>query len=141
MLFHRHHPLFENKHNPLKNKNLNEIKYITKGQNVFFLAEQRSRRFKKIYPVYKTGIINKKLCGDNIFRYGFRYFEKVMTGLMDEPAEDVKEIIQGRGLRELWQTFMTGNYYYCFKCQSQCPAVKVPLAPEVPLAPKVPVGT
>jgi hypothetical protein len=31
-------------------------------------------------------------------------------------------MIGGEGLREMWQTFMTGNYYYCFKCQSQCPA-------------------
>jgi len=32
------------------------------------------------------------------------------------------ETIEGKGLRELWQTFMTGNYYYCLECQAQCPA-------------------
>ena len=34
----------------------------------------------------------------------------------------MREIIEGEGLRDMWQTFMTGNYYYCFKCQAQCPA-------------------
>ena len=72
------------------------------------------------------GKINKKLCGDNIFKFGFRYFQKVVAGLMDKPTEELQEIIQGHGLRELWQTCMTGNYYYCFKCQSQCPAIRLP---------------
>jgi epoxyqueuosine reductase QueG len=72
------------------------------------------------------GKINKKLCGDNIFKFGFRYFQKVIKGMMDKPNEELQEIIDGHGLRELWQTFMTGNYYYCFKCQSQCPATRLP---------------
>ena len=25
---------------------------------------------------------------------------------------------------EYWQTFMTGNYYYCFACQASCPVGK-----------------
>ena len=33
-----------------------------------------------------------------------------------------REVIEGAGLLEMWQTFMTGNDYYCFHCQSQCPA-------------------
>jgi epoxyqueuosine reductase QueG len=33
-----------------------------------------------------------------------------------------REAIDGAGLLEMWQSFMTGNYYYCFHCQSQCPA-------------------
>ena len=73
------------------------------------------------------GKINKKLCGDRIFQFGFRYFQKVMQGMLDEPTDELQEIIQGSGLRQLWQTFMTGNYYYCFKCQSQCPAARLPV--------------
>lgn len=73
------------------------------------------------------GKINKKLCGDHIFKFGFRYFQKVMQGMMDEPTDELREIVQGNGLRQLWQTFMTGNYYYCFKCQSQCPATRLPV--------------
>ncbi len=74
-----------------------------------------------------NGKINKKLCGDRIFRFGFRYFQKVILGLVDKPTDELHEIIEGSGLRQLWQTFMTGNYYYCFKCQSQCPATRLPV--------------
>ncbi len=73
-----------------------------------------------------NGKINKKLCGDRIFRFGFRYFHKVMQGMLGKPTDELREIVQGSGLRQLWQTFMTGNYYYCFKCQSQCPATQLP---------------
>lgn len=74
------------------------------------------------------GKINKKHCGDHIFRYGFRYFQNVMQAMTEEPAGELMEIVQGNGLRQLWQTFMTGNYYYCFKCQSQCPSTRLPVA-------------
>ena len=74
-----------------------------------------------------NGKINKKLCGDRIFRFGFRYFQKVMQGMLDKPTDELRGILQGSGLRHLWQTFMTGNYYYCFKCQSQCPATRLPV--------------
>jgi len=72
------------------------------------------------------GKINKKLCGDVIFKYGFRYFHQFIKGLMEKPTGKLEEIVQGRGLMEIWQNFMTGNYYYCFQCQSQCPATKQP---------------
>ncbi|MBU1742595.1 MAG: 4Fe-4S binding protein, partial [Proteobacteria bacterium] len=72
------------------------------------------------------GKINKKKCGDHIFQFGFRYFQDFIRGLMDRPTEDVREVVEGHGLRELWQNFMTGNYYYCWDCQTQCPAAKMP---------------
>ena len=71
------------------------------------------------------GKINKRICGDNIFRFGFRFFQRFVEGLMEKPDEEIKKIVRGYELRELWQTFMTGNYYYCFKCQSQCPATEL----------------
>lgn len=67
------------------------------------------------------GKVNKKLCGDHIFQFGFRYFQKVVEGMIDKRNDELREIAQGSGLRQLWQTFMTGNYYFCFKCQTQCP--------------------
>jgi len=73
------------------------------------------------------GKINKKLCGDHIFQFGFRYFQNIVENLVNKPNEELVEIVKGSGLRQLWQTFMTGNYYYCFKCQSQCPASHLPL--------------
>lgn len=64
------------------------------------------------------GRVDKKLCGDNIFKYGFRYFRGVMRTALGEGEGGVPS---ERDLRELWQTLMTGNYYYCFSCQSRCP--------------------
>ena len=72
------------------------------------------------------GQINKKRCGNQIFKFGFRYFQQVMEGMLDKPTEALREIVRGHGLREVWQTFMTGNYYYCFMCQCQCPATRLP---------------
>ena len=72
------------------------------------------------------GKINKKLCGDTIFTYGLRCFTDLFHTLANRPAREIEEMCTSHALRELWQTFMTGNYYYCFKCQSQCPATKAP---------------
>jgi ferredoxin len=65
------------------------------------------------------GKIDKKKCGDHIFRYGFRSFQGFMSDLL-ERNDKARATIDGYGLRELWQNFMTGNYYYCFRCQTQC---------------------
>jgi epoxyqueuosine reductase QueG len=74
------------------------------------------------------GKIDKKLCGDEIFRYGFRHFQQLLRDLSQRDRGDLEEILGGYGLRETWQTFMTGNYYYCFQCQSRCPASELPTA-------------
>ncbi|MCW9002554.1 MAG: hypothetical protein OQJ87_07515 [Rhodospirillales bacterium] len=65
------------------------------------------------------GRIDKKKCGDHIFRYGFRAFQKFMGDMFDR-GSSAKTVIDGHALRELWQNFMTGNYYYCFECQTRC---------------------
>ncbi len=67
------------------------------------------------------GRIDKKKCGDEIFRYGCRAFQALMRDLVDGNRDQAHEIVTGPGLRELWQNFMTGNYYYCFNCQIHCP--------------------
>jgi epoxyqueuosine reductase QueG len=72
--------------------------------------------------LFGNGKINKRLCGDVIFEYGYRYFERLIDGIAGRASEGKEEIVCREGLREMWQTFMTGNYYYCFKCQAQCPA-------------------
>jgi len=72
------------------------------------------------------GKVNKKLCGDVIFRFGFRFFRDFVQDLTRKLPNEIEEIIQGHELLEMWQTFMTGNYYYCFQCQSKCPAAKLP---------------
>jgi epoxyqueuosine reductase QueG len=68
------------------------------------------------------GRVDKKRCGDRIFEYGFRYFQRWVQGIQAGGSTRTREAIGERGLLEMWQTFMTGNYYYCFHCQSQCPA-------------------
>ena len=73
-----------------------------------------------------VGRINKKKCGDNIFKYGFRYFANFISSLHQKSQSEIEAIVKGYEIRELWQTFMTGNYYYCFKCQAQCPATRMP---------------
>ncbi|MFA7281978.1 MAG: hypothetical protein WC100_17990 [Sterolibacterium sp.] len=65
------------------------------------------------------GKIDKKKCGDHIFRYGFRTFQGFMSDLFERDAK-ARATIDGYGLREIWQNFMTGNYYYCFRCQTCC---------------------
>ena len=72
-----------------------------------------------------AGKINKKLCGDRIFAYGLRFFTDILKNLTETPKEAVGDMLKTHGVRELWQTFMTGNYYYCFSCQSQCPAAEL----------------
>jgi hypothetical protein len=42
-----------------------------------------------------------------------------MRGVFDRD-EAARATLEGQGLRELWQNFMTGNYYYCFRCQIHC---------------------
>jgi hypothetical protein len=36
-----------------------------------------------------------------------------MQGMIDGPTDELREIIQGAGLRHLWQTFMTGSKATC----------------------------
>jgi len=73
-----------------------------------------------------AGKINKMACGKVIFKYGFRFFQRFVQGLVETPTTEIREIIDGHPLREMWQTFMTGNYYYCFRCQSQCASTRLP---------------
>jgi epoxyqueuosine reductase len=73
------------------------------------------------------GKINKKRCGDQIFKFGLRAYRDFLEGLVTRPKEEMVKAINDFELRELWQTFMTGNYYYCFACQAQCPAAQLPL--------------
>lgn len=72
------------------------------------------------------GKINKKLCGDFIFKFGFRFFQQFMEGFARKQKDEMRELLRGHELREMWQTFMTGNYYYCFACQFNCPAEELP---------------
>jgi epoxyqueuosine reductase QueG len=72
------------------------------------------------------GKINKRLCGDEVFKYGLRFFQDFLRDLIQRPPSEAEETLKGYGVREMWQTFMTGNYYNCFRCQSRCSTRGVP---------------
>jgi len=67
------------------------------------------------------GRIDKKKCGERIFAGGYRAWRKFLLELIDAPPERRREMTGGPLSLELWQNFMTGNYYYCFSCQAACP--------------------
>lgn len=71
------------------------------------------------------GRINKSRCGEYIFSYGLRTFTRLLrdVGTATNEAE-VKSRIYNHRTRELWQALETGNYYYCWNCQSCCPIGK-----------------
>ncbi len=65
--------------------------------------------------------INKKKCGDHVFTYGLRGFSSFLEALVSAKDAERPEILRSPALRELWQNFMTGGYYYCWACQTSCP--------------------
>lgn len=67
------------------------------------------------------GKVDKKRCGDVIFHGGFRAWRKYLMDLMESDSEKRKDLLSSPMSLELWQNFMTGNYYYCWTCQAVCP--------------------
>ncbi|MBI5576885.1 MAG: epoxyqueuosine reductase [Deltaproteobacteria bacterium] len=71
-----------------------------------------------------NGAIDKRKCGDLIFSGGYRAWRDYLVGLIEATPEKRKEMTASRISLDLWQNFMTGNYYYCFACQAACPVGK-----------------
>jgi epoxyqueuosine reductase QueG len=67
------------------------------------------------------GKIDKRKCGERIFSGGYRAWRNFLIALVEAPPEKRKEITGSQLSLDLWQNFMTGNYYYCFACQAACP--------------------
>ncbi len=67
------------------------------------------------------GRIDKRKCGERIFSGGYRAWRTFLLELIDAPPDKRKEMTGSQISLDLWQNFMTGNYYYCFACQSACP--------------------
>lgn len=74
------------------------------------------------------GKIDKKKCGERIFAGGYRAWRKFLLELIEAPPERRREMTGGQLSLELWQNFMTGNYYYCFSCQAACPVGRTTVA-------------
>jgi epoxyqueuosine reductase len=67
------------------------------------------------------GRVDKRACGRVIFEFGLRGIMKFIGQMFDAPPEERNNLLKSYQFRELWQTFMSGNYYYCFECQALCP--------------------
>ncbi|MGE5188971.1 MAG: 4Fe-4S double cluster binding domain-containing protein [Gemmatimonadota bacterium] len=67
------------------------------------------------------GAIDKRRCGDRIFSGGYRAWRRFLLDLVEAPPDKRREMTGGPLSLDLWQNFMTGNYYYCFACQAACP--------------------
>lgn len=68
-----------------------------------------------------NGLIDKKKCRRIVFVYGFRGFAGFMAELLEANGPRRKELLGSYAARELWQNFMSGNFYYCWECQAVCP--------------------
>ena len=66
------------------------------------------------------GRIDKKKCGDRIFSGGYRAWRGFLLEFAEASPERRRELLKSRLSLDLWQNFMTGNYYYCFACQAAC---------------------
>ena len=67
------------------------------------------------------GEVDKRACGRMVFQYGLRGLTKFVGGMIDATSEERVEMLKSHAFRELWQTMVSGNYYYCFECQALCP--------------------
>ncbi len=75
------------------------------------------------------GAIDKRKCGDTIFSGGYRAWRRFLLDFVEATPEGRRDLLGGQRALELWQNFMTGNYYYCFACQAACPVGQPGAAP------------
>ncbi len=70
------------------------------------------------------GKVDKLACARVIFKFGLRRMMKFVGEMFDAPPETRGEMLKSYPFRELWQTLVSGSYYYCFECQALCPIGK-----------------
>lgn len=70
------------------------------------------------------GQVDKRACGRLVFEFGLRGMTKFVGGMLNASPEERVEMLKSRPFRDLWQTLVSGNYYYCFECQALCPIGK-----------------
>lgn len=68
------------------------------------------------------GKVDKRACGEMVFKSGLRAFIRFMRAVGDSASEEeTKQIVYSQAAREIWQSFVSGNYYSCWECQRACP--------------------
>lgn len=68
------------------------------------------------------GKVDKKACGEKVFKTGLRAFVRFMRDVGNSASEEeTRRIVYSETARELWQAFMSGQYYSCWECQRACP--------------------
>jgi epoxyqueuosine reductase QueG len=70
------------------------------------------------------GQVDKRACGRVVFEFGLRGMTKFVGKMLNALPEERVEMLKSHPFRELWQTLVAGNYYYCFECQALCPIGK-----------------
>jgi epoxyqueuosine reductase QueG len=70
------------------------------------------------------GKVDKQACGRVIFQFGLRGMIKFVGEMTSASPEGRAQMLRSYPFRELWQTLVSGNYYYCFECQALCPVGK-----------------
>ncbi|MDI6763542.1 MAG: hypothetical protein QME83_11000 [Thermodesulfobacteriota bacterium] len=70
------------------------------------------------------GGVDKRACGRVVLEFGLRGMTKFVGGMLNASSEERAEMLKSHPFRELWQTLVSGNYYYCFECQALCPIGK-----------------
>lgn len=67
------------------------------------------------------GQVDKQACSRVVFEFGLRRAMKFAGEMFNASPKERIEMLKSYPFRELWQTFISGNYYYCFECQALCP--------------------
>lgn len=70
------------------------------------------------------GKVDKRACGRVIFKFGLRGMIKLVGEMTSVSPEERSQMLKSYPFREIWQTLVCGNYYYCFECQALCPIGK-----------------
>jgi len=70
------------------------------------------------------GKVDKRACGRVIFEFGLRRMMKFAGEMFDASTKERADLLKSYPFRELWQTLVSGSYYYCFECQALCPIGK-----------------
>jgi len=68
----------------------------------------------------EPGTTDKRACGRTVFTYGLRGLMRFGFTWIESDTANRAGLLKGHNMRELWQNFMTGMYYTCFKCQAAC---------------------